>query len=41
MLSQNVLSENVKPKSKAFGLSDKIGYMFGDLGNCFYFRVSQ
>ncbi|EPH96005.1 transporter, major facilitator family protein [Enterococcus faecalis 13-SD-W-01] len=35
MLSQNVLTENIKPKTKSFGLSDKIGYMFGDLGNCF------
>jgi len=27
--------EAVKTNAKPFGLRDKIGYMFGDLGNCF------
>ncbi|EOH48343.1 hypothetical protein SSI_00719 [Enterococcus faecium EnGen0191] len=36
MLSQNAVTANtVKKEKKEFGISDKIGYMFGDLGNCF------
>lgn len=27
--------EALKVNAKPFGLRDKIGYMFGDLGNCF------
>ncbi len=33
MLSQNAVTANtVKKEKKEFGISDKIGYMFGDLG---------
>ena len=36
MLSQNAVTANtVKKEKKEFGISDKLGYMFGDLGNCF------
>ncbi|HFM5942221.1 TPA: MFS transporter, partial [Enterococcus faecium] len=36
MLSQNAVTANtIKKEKKEFGISDKIGYMFGDLGNCF------
>ena len=30
----------MEKKSKAFGLSDKMGYMFGDFGNDFTFLLS-
>lgn len=36
MLSQQAVSEEtINKKTSAFGLKDKIGYMLGDLGNCF------
>ena len=35
MLSQNAVTANTIKRKKEFGISDKIGYMFGDLGNCF------
>ncbi len=33
--NKQFLEEKINKKTSVFGLKDKIGYMFGDLGNCF------
>lgn len=34
-------SENMRTDVKPFGIKDKIGYLFGDLGNDFFFALSS